>query len=100
MTAKPTQSFPDCRQTKKISESVQYRRTLLKFTGTEPGDPAKAAEVLLKVSRMENPPLRLVLGRFAKQHVKEGYEESLTELERWSDLTLRRLCPGQRLQVR
>jgi hypothetical protein len=37
---------------------------------------------------MDKPPLRLVLGKFAKQYVKEGYEESLAELERWSDLTL------------
>jgi hypothetical protein len=29
-----------------------------------------------------------VLGKFAKQYVKEGYEESLAELERWSTLTL------------
>ena len=32
--------------------------------------------------------MRLVLGKFAKQYVKEGYEQSLAELERLSDLTL------------
>jgi hypothetical protein len=37
---------------------------------------------------MGEPPMRLVLGKFARQYVKEGYEESLAELERWSDLTL------------
>ena len=28
------------------------------------------------------------LWKFAKQHMKEGYEMSLAELERWSELTL------------
>jgi hypothetical protein len=58
-----------------------------KYAGTEPGDPAKAAGVLFAISRMSDPPMRLVLGKFAK-YMKEGYEMGLTELERWSELTL------------
>jgi NAD(P)-dependent dehydrogenase (short-subunit alcohol dehydrogenase family) len=64
------------------------RKFTLQYTGTEPGDPKKAANVLFKISRMAEPPLRLPLGVFAKQYVKESYENSLRELERWSDLTL------------
>jgi hypothetical protein len=29
-----------------------------------------------------------LVGKFAKQYMKEGYEMSLAELERWSELTL------------
>jgi NAD(P)-dependent dehydrogenase (short-subunit alcohol dehydrogenase family) len=65
-----------------------FREFTQQYTGFEPGDPAKAAKVLYDVSRMAEPPMRLVLGKFATQYVKEGYEESLAELERWSDLTL------------
>jgi NAD(P)-dependent dehydrogenase (short-subunit alcohol dehydrogenase family) len=65
-----------------------FQEFMRQYTGSEPGDPVKAANVLFEVSRMDEPPMRLVLGKFAKQHVKEGYEESLAELERWSDLTL------------
>jgi NAD(P)-dependent dehydrogenase (short-subunit alcohol dehydrogenase family) len=65
-----------------------FRTFMQQYTGTEPGDPKRAANVLFEVSRMAEPPLRLVLGEFAKQYVKEGYERSLAELERWSDLTL------------
>jgi NAD(P)-dependent dehydrogenase (short-subunit alcohol dehydrogenase family) len=65
-----------------------FREFMQKYTGSEPGDPAKAAKVLFEVSRMPEPPLRLVLGKFAKQYVKEGYEGSLAELEQWSELTL------------
>ena len=65
-----------------------YREFTRQYTGSEPGDPVKAAKVLFDVSRMDEPPLRLVLGKFAKQYVKEAYEESLAELERWSRLSL------------
>jgi hypothetical protein len=65
-----------------------FRDFMRPYTGSEPGDPAKAAKVLFEVSRMDEPPLRLVLGKFAKRYVKEGYQGSLAELERWSDLTL------------
>jgi NAD(P)-dependent dehydrogenase (short-subunit alcohol dehydrogenase family) len=65
-----------------------FREFRQQYTGSEPGDPVKAANALFDISRMDEPPMRLVLGKFAKQYVKEGYEESLAELERWSDLTL------------
>jgi NAD(P)-dependent dehydrogenase (short-subunit alcohol dehydrogenase family) len=65
-----------------------FRERIKHNTGSEPGDPLKAANVLWEVSRMDKPPLRLVLGKFAKQYVKEGYEQSLAELEQWSDLSL------------
>jgi NAD(P)-dependent dehydrogenase (short-subunit alcohol dehydrogenase family) len=65
-----------------------FREFMKSYAGTEPGDPVKAAGVLFAISRMSEPPMRLVLGKFAKQHMKEGYEMSLAELERWSELTL------------
>ncbi|HEY3620628.1 MAG TPA: hypothetical protein VGK96_27815 [Candidatus Sulfotelmatobacter sp.] len=74
-----------------------FREFMRQYTGSEPGDPVKAEDVLFDVSRMDEPPLRLILGKFAKQYVKEGYEESLAELERWSRLSLStvvRRCKG------
>jgi NAD(P)-dependent dehydrogenase (short-subunit alcohol dehydrogenase family) len=65
-----------------------FREFMRQHTGAEPGDPVKAASVLFDVSRMDEPPLRLVLGKFAKEYVREGYEQSLAELERWSRLSL------------
>jgi NAD(P)-dependent dehydrogenase (short-subunit alcohol dehydrogenase family) len=65
-----------------------FREFMKSYAGTEPGDPVKAAGVLFAISRMAEPPMRLVLGKFAKQYMKEGYEMSLAELERWSELTL------------
>jgi NAD(P)-dependent dehydrogenase (short-subunit alcohol dehydrogenase family) len=74
---------------KEYESAIAPFHTFMKnFAGKEPGDPVKAAGVLFAISRMKEPPMRLVLGKFAKQHVKEGYETSLAELERWSELTL------------
>jgi NAD(P)-dependent dehydrogenase (short-subunit alcohol dehydrogenase family) len=65
-----------------------YREFMKSYAGAEPGDPVKAAGVLFAISRMSEPPMRLVLGKFAKQYVKEAYEMNLAALERWSELTL------------
>jgi NAD(P)-dependent dehydrogenase (short-subunit alcohol dehydrogenase family) len=65
-----------------------FREFMNSYAGTEPGDPMKVDGVLFAISRMAEPPMRLVLGEFAKQYMKEGYEMSLAELERWSELTL------------
>lgn len=64
-----------------------FREWIKTYSGTEPGDPAKAAKILFEISRLDEPPLRVPLGVFAKQYLKEGYTTSLTELERWSSLT-------------
>ena len=64
-----------------------FREWIKTYSGTEPGDPVKAAKVFFDISRMDEPPLRLPLGVFAKQYLKEGYTTSLTELDRWSSLT-------------
>jgi hypothetical protein len=64
-----------------------FREWIKTYSGTEPGDPVKAARVIFDISRLDEPPLRLPLGVFAKQYLKEGYTTSLTELDRWSSLT-------------
>lgn len=68
--------------------TVGVFKTFMKaYSGAEPGDPVKAAKILFEISRMDDPPLRLPLGVFAKQYLKEGYTTSLMELGRWSSLT-------------
>ncbi|EIP96613.1 short-chain alcohol dehydrogenase [Opitutaceae bacterium TAV1] len=72
----------------------QMRTLLANFTGNEPGDPRKAAEVLLQVAEMEEPPLRLPLGSDALLFLRNSYEQSLAELERWSSFTRSTDYPG------
>ena len=48
-----------------------FRKWIRTYSGTEPGDPAKAAKVLFDISRMDEPPLRLPPWRLC-QAVSEG----------------------------
>ena len=55
--------------------------------GNQPGDPAKAGEVLLDVLESGNPPFRLLLGSDAVRIVRSTLEGRLQELEQWADVS-------------
>lgn len=54
--------------------------------GNQPGDPAKAALAIIKASRHENPPERLILGEDAYQVVAQKLEKVKLEMEEWKEL--------------
>lgn len=58
------------------------------YNGRQPGDPMQAAQVILKVAAMENPPLRLPMGRDAVMAIARADHVRLAELERWRDLAM------------
>ncbi|MEO1374841.1 MAG: oxidoreductase [Cyanobacteria bacterium J06635_10] len=67
-----------------------YQGTVGKFLnflnnieGKQPGDPAKAAEAIIKVVNSDNPPLRLVLGKYAYTKFRKKIESLKTELDAW-----------------
>jgi NAD(P)-dependent dehydrogenase (short-subunit alcohol dehydrogenase family) len=49
--------------------------------GKQAGDPAKAAEFMIEVAQMEQPPLRLLLGKSALSRYKSKLENELKNLE-------------------
>jgi NAD(P)-dependent dehydrogenase (short-subunit alcohol dehydrogenase family) len=51
--------------------------------GTQPGDPAKAAQAILTALDAEEPPLRLVLGEDAIGNIRGRLGELGAELDRW-----------------
>jgi NAD(P)-dependent dehydrogenase (short-subunit alcohol dehydrogenase family) len=53
------------------------------YDGRQPGDPAKAAEAIIAVSRAPEPPLRLVLGRDAYARAERTDTNRLDELRAW-----------------
>lgn len=53
------------------------------FDGRQPGDPDRAAQAMLAVTRADNPPLRLVLGRDACSRAEQADHARLDELHRW-----------------
>ena len=56
--------------------------------GTQPGDPAKAAEAILTVVESANPPSLLVLGKDAYDAFAAVAQGERTELDQWRDLSL------------
>jgi NAD(P)-dependent dehydrogenase (short-subunit alcohol dehydrogenase family) len=56
--------------------------------GTQPGDPAKAAEAMLAMVESPNPPSLLVLGKDAFDAFAAVAEAQRTELDQWRDLSL------------
>jgi hypothetical protein len=56
------------------------------YAGQEPGDPRKAANVIIGITDEANPPLRLPLGNNALAILRHGNKASSDELERWAHL--------------
>ncbi|MCU1532511.1 MAG: family NAD(P)-dependent oxidoreductase [Arthrobacter sp.] len=56
--------------------------------GTQPGDPAKAAEAILAVAESANPPSLAVLGKDAFHAFAAVADSERTELDQWRDLSL------------
>jgi NAD(P)-dependent dehydrogenase (short-subunit alcohol dehydrogenase family) len=51
--------------------------------GKQPGDPERAAEVILRVVAEDKPPFRIVLGTYATNKAKRALESRRSELEQW-----------------
>jgi len=57
------------------------------YNGNQPGDPAKAAEVILKVANMPEPPLRLLLGSDAVGIVEKADLRKAESDKKWRHLS-------------
>ncbi len=63
------------------------RQRLETSDGKQAGDPVKAAEAILKLTEMENPPLRLAMGNAAVDIIRTKLQSQLAELaehEAWA----------------
>jgi NAD(P)-dependent dehydrogenase (short-subunit alcohol dehydrogenase family) len=54
--------------------------------GTQEGDPAKAADIIVSFAHAEEVPLRLPLGAEAVQRLTAAYQRGLDGVGRWADL--------------
>lgn len=70
-----------------------YQGTVGKFLnflnnieGKQPGDPQKAAEAIIQAVNSPNPPLRLVLGKYAYTKFREKIESLTAELNTWEEV--------------
>ena len=61
--------------------SGKFRRFLETMNGRQPGDPTKAADAIIDAVASENPPLRLVLGKYAIDKVRRKLGSAARELD-------------------
>jgi len=56
--------------------------------GKQPGDPSRAAMAIIKAVTSEKPPLHLLLGRFAYEHMADKIAKLQKDIETWREVTL------------
>ncbi len=67
-----------------VGAAARFQRD---FNGKQPGDPAKAAQVVLQVAAMKEPPLRMLLGSDAIRIVEQNDLAKMEADKHWCDLS-------------
>jgi NAD(P)-dependent dehydrogenase (short-subunit alcohol dehydrogenase family) len=57
------------------------------FNGNQPGDPARAAKIIIGIVNLDEPPRRLLLGADAVESAAEASRARAAEAEMWADLS-------------
>lgn len=74
-----------------IADYEEARQSVLahqnEINGNQPGDPEKAVDALIQISKEKNPPLHLFLGQDAYDMANSKIENVKTDLANWKDLT-------------
>ena len=73
---------PDYEQT--VGVIHRYRRDT---DGTQPGDPARAARIIIDVVGHDDPPRRLLMGSDAVASAQKAAELRAAETEKWADVS-------------
>jgi NAD(P)-dependent dehydrogenase (short-subunit alcohol dehydrogenase family) len=58
------------------------------YSGNQPGDPARAAQAIVKVVESENPPLRLLLGKAALKGALNKLDMLKKDFDAWEETTV------------
>ncbi|MCI3181751.1 short-chain dehydrogenase/reductase [Caulobacter sp. CCUG 60055] len=69
-----------------VFDPIRKRR--IEFSGRQVGDPAKAAQAMLKVAMSDDPPAHLLLGSDALRFVEEQLASRQVEVAAWKDVSL------------
>jgi len=64
------------------------RATLQGYSGKQPGDPARLAQVVIQAAESANPPLHLLLGRPAYEQAEQKLKALGAEMEAWRAASL------------
>lgn len=68
-----------------VGAMARYQR---EFNGSQPGDPAKAAAVVIHIASLDEPPLRLLLGSDAVRGAEQSEIARIEADKKWRDLSI------------
>src|SRR2546425_12078478 len=68
-----------------VGKTARFQRD---YNGNQPGDPAKAAAVVLHITSLNDPPLRLLLGSDAVRFVEQNDLAKLESDRKWKHLSV------------
>jgi NAD(P)-dependent dehydrogenase (short-subunit alcohol dehydrogenase family) len=68
-----------------VGKTARFQRD---YNGNQPGDPAKAAAVVLHITSLNDPPLRLLLGSDAVRFVEQNDLAKMESDRKWKHLSI------------
>ena len=66
----------------------QNKNNIRGYSGNQPGDPIRAAKAIVKVTEVENPPLRLLLGAAALKNARLKLDVLITDFDAWAETSV------------
>ncbi|GBQ19161.1 short-chain dehydrogenase [Gluconacetobacter sacchari DSM 12717] len=75
-----------------VGATARLQRT---YDGRQPGDPTRAAQAILEIAAMEQPPFRLPLGSDAVKIIEQADLKKLDDLKQWRALSVSTDFPQQ-----
>lgn len=64
------------------------KNTIRGYSGSQPGDPVRAAHAMVKAVESDNPPLRLLLGKAALKGARNKMEALKKDFDAWEETTV------------
>jgi len=68
-----------------VGAAARFQRS---FNGVQPGNPKKAAAVILQIASLPEPPLRLLLGSDAVKAAEQNELATIEASNKWRDLSI------------
>jgi len=68
-----------------VGATARFQRD---YNGKQPGDPKKAASVIIQIAEIENPPLRLPLGSDASKNIEQADLNRIDLTRKWRELSI------------
>jgi NADP-dependent 3-hydroxy acid dehydrogenase YdfG len=66
----------------------QNKNNIRGYSGNQPGDPVRAAKAIVKVTEVENPPLRLLLGAAALKNARLKLDVLKADFDAWAETSV------------